>query len=82
MFFGSIVGKEVAKFVKIKFPDVLLQLDSFRRGDFEKTLKESFHSIDNLLEDDRNDALLKELRALPNPSDMRSKLSSEILLFA
>ena len=69
-----LVGKEVAKFVKIKYPDVLLDLESFRRGDFEKALKDSFHSIDSLLEDDRHDALLKELRALPNPSDMRSKL--------
>ncbi len=71
--FSFILGKEVAKFVKIKYSDVLLDLDSFRRGDFEKALRESFHSIDSLLEDARHDALLKELRALPNPSDMRSK---------
>jgi len=66
-------GKEVAKFTKIKYPDLLLGLKSFQSGDYEAALRESFHGIDTLLEDEQFDKLLKELRALPNPSDGKSK---------
>jgi serine/threonine protein phosphatase PrpC len=45
-------GKEVAKFVKLKYPELLLGLESFQKGDYEKALKESFHGIDVLLENE------------------------------
>ena len=64
-----ISGKEVAKFVKLKYPEVLVALESFRAGDIETALRESFHKIDELLEDEQHHELLKQLRALPNPSD-------------
>ena len=44
-------GKEVAKFVKLKYAEVLLNLPSFQQGDYGTALKESFHKIDELLED-------------------------------
>ena len=46
------LGKEVAKFVKLKYPDLLLKLESFQKGDYIQALKESFHGIDQLLEDE------------------------------
>lgn len=64
-------GKEVAKFVRIKYPEILVTLKSFAEGKYEDALRESFHKIDELLEDKQYDKLLKELRALPNPSDQR-----------
>lgn len=45
-------GKEVAKFVKLKYAEVLLNLPSFQDGHYEVALKQSFHKIDDLLEDD------------------------------
>jgi serine/threonine protein phosphatase PrpC len=45
-------GKEVAKFVKLKYPDLLINLESFRKGDYVQALKESFHGIDQLLENE------------------------------
>lgn len=71
------IGKEVAKFTKLKYPDLLLSLESFKSGDYATALKESFHRIDDLLEDSQYDALLKELRALPNPSDIAAKKKQE-----
>jgi len=44
-------GKEVAKFVQKKYVDELLLLSKFRDGHFEEALRQSFHRIDELLED-------------------------------
>eukprot|EP01031_Cornospumella_fuschlensis_P030852 gene30852-37283_t len=66
-------GKEVAKFCNLKYPEVLLGLESFQSGDFEKALFESFKRIDEMLEDMQYDELLKELRKIPNPSDIRDR---------
>lgn len=44
-------GKEVAKFTKLKYPEVLTSLSSFQAGEYELSLKQSFHKIDELLED-------------------------------
>lgn len=44
-------GKEVAKFVNLKYAEVLKNLDSFKAGDYATALKESFHRIDEMLED-------------------------------
>lgn len=64
-------GKEVAKFTKLKYAEILLSLDSFLKGDFEVALRQSFHKVDETLEDKSYDGMLSELRALPNPSDDR-----------
>jgi hypothetical protein len=63
----------VAKFTKLKYLDLLLGLGAFQHKDYEKALKQSFHKIDELLEDPQFDGLLRELRAIPNPSDIASK---------
>lgn len=42
----------MAKFTKLKYPDLLLNLKSFQSGDYAKALRESFHGIDQLLEDE------------------------------
>lgn len=51
MFFIVCLGKEVAKFTKLKYADTLVALDSFKNGQIELALRESFHKIDELLED-------------------------------
>jgi hypothetical protein len=65
------LGKEVAKFVNLKYADVLRSLESFQKGDYPLALRESFHKIDELLEDMQYDTLLKELKVIPNPSNLR-----------
>jgi serine/threonine protein phosphatase PrpC len=64
-------GKEVSAFVKLKYIEVLVQLPSFQEGRYRDALRESFHKIDELLEEEQFEALLKQLRAMPNPSDSR-----------
>jgi len=64
-------GKEVAKFAKMKFAEVLVQELATQGNDIEAALKESFHKIDVLLEDRQFDSLLREFRAIPNPSDVK-----------
>lgn len=59
-------------FVKQRYIEVLTSLLSFREGRYEDALRESFHKIDLLLEDESYNALLKEFRARPNPSDIRN----------
>jgi len=61
----------VAKFTKLKYAEILLSLESFLKGDFELALRQSFHKVDETLEDKSYDGMLSELRALPNPSDDR-----------
>lgn len=46
-----LAGKEVAKFVKLKYAEVLIALDTFRGGDYVLALRQSFHKIDEILED-------------------------------
>lgn len=45
------LGKEVAKFVNLKYSEVLCNLESFKQGDYARALRESFHKIDEMLED-------------------------------
>jgi hypothetical protein len=45
------VGKEVSLFVKSVFAKELLRSESLRQGDIENALKESFHRIDDMLND-------------------------------
>lgn len=47
----NITGKEVAKFTKLKYPEILTALESFQAGDYELALRQSFHRIDETLED-------------------------------
>lgn len=63
-------GKEVAKFVRIKYPELLVSLQAFAEGRYEHALRESFHKVDEMLEDKQYDKLLRELKILPSPSDM------------
>lgn len=65
-------GKEVSAFVKLKYTEVLTNLQSFKEGRYRDALRESFHKIDELLEDEQYASLLKQLRAVPNPSDLRN----------
>ena len=44
-------GKEVAKFVKLKYVQVVLDELASSRGDVAQALRESFHRVDELLED-------------------------------
>ena len=44
-------GKEVAMFAESRFEDVLISLPAYKEGRFEDALRESFHKIDELLED-------------------------------
>jgi len=64
-------GKEVAKFTKIKFAEILVQELAAKGSDIKGALKEAFHKIDELLEDRQFDPLLRELRSIPNPSDVK-----------
>eukprot|EP01035_Chromulina_nebulosa_P008377 gene8377-11350_t len=59
-------GKEVAKFTKLKYAEILTSLESFQAGDYELALRQSFHRLDETLEDTDHDNLLKTLRSLPN----------------
>lgn len=45
-------GKEVSLFVKMKYTELLTSLPSFQDGRFEDALRESFHKIDELLEEE------------------------------
>jgi hypothetical protein len=42
----------VAKFVQQKYLEQLANLDTFREGRIEEALRQSFHRIDELLEDE------------------------------
>ncbi len=44
-------GKEVAKFTRLKYPETLVNLEAFKVGNYEEALRQSFHKIDELLED-------------------------------
>lgn len=74
------VGKEVSLFVKQRYIEVLTSLPAFREGRYEDALRESFHKIDQLLEDESYNALLKEFRARPNPSDTRNNPRTPVVL--
>jgi len=63
-------GKEVAKFVKLKFPRLMVEELNQYEHDVVKALRESFFRVDDLLEDEMYADLLQELRLVPNPSDM------------
>lgn len=45
------LGKEVAKFVKLKYPKLVVDELLANDGDFASALRESFHKVDELLED-------------------------------
>jgi len=64
-------GKEVAKFVQIKFIREYLKSKGFREENFADALRETFHRIDDMLENEKYDAVLQTLKSLPNPSDVR-----------
>ncbi len=44
-------GKEVAKFTKLKYAEELVKLPAFKNGDYATALVNSFHRIDEMLED-------------------------------
>ena len=50
----KITGKEVAKFTKLKYAEILTSLESFQAGDYELALRQSFHRLDETLEDTVN----------------------------
>jgi len=62
--------EEVAKFTKEIYVEELAKLSQFQSGDFGNALTESFHKIDELLEEERFLNLLREYRMIPNPSDL------------
>jgi serine/threonine protein phosphatase PrpC len=64
-------GKAVAKFAQSRFVKEFTSLQSFKEGNYKEALRESFHRIDELLEDPKFDALLKRYQAIPNPSERR-----------
>jgi len=45
-------GKEVSKFVKLKYLEVLKSLPAFQQGNYQEALRQSFHKIDELLEEE------------------------------
>jgi len=47
----QILGKEVAKFVKLKYPQLVIEQLVANGGDVAAALRESFHKVDELLED-------------------------------
>lgn len=63
----------------MKYTEVLVNLPSFKEGRYEDALRESFHRIDELLEDETYAQILKQLRARPNPSDLPAGQSSRAL---
>ena len=73
-------GKEVSLFVKKVYAEELLCLESLQRGEYEVALRESFHHIDDMLEDPIYDTVLKQFRKLPNPSDRPPSSSSAAVL--
>ena len=50
----SYAGKEVAKFTKLKYTEILTSLESFQSCDYELALRQSFHRLDETLEDTVN----------------------------
>jgi len=64
-------GKEVSLFVKKVYAEELLSLEALQRGDVVAALKESFHTVDKMLEDPIYDNVLKQFRKLPNPSERK-----------
>lgn len=62
-------GKEVAKFTAHMIADALIHLDEFQKGNIKAALTRVFHLMDELLEDEQYNDLLKHYRSLPNPSD-------------
>eukprot|EP00598_Pedospumella_elongata_P001227 CAMPEP_0184969744 /NCGR_PEP_ID=MMETSP1098-20130426/2421_1 /TAXON_ID=89044 /ORGANISM="Spumella elongata, Strain CCAP 955/1" /LENGTH=547 /DNA_ID=CAMNT_0027491557 /DNA_START=63 /DNA_END=1706 /DNA_ORIENTATION=- len=69
-------GKEVAKFVKLKYPQLVIEQLVANGGDVAAALRESFHKVDELLEDLQYATLLRELRTLPDPCDTMHKSKS------
>ncbi len=70
-------GKEVAKFVQIKFARELARSKAFAEKDFKEALRTTFHRIDDMLEDEKYNNVLNRLKQLPNPSDMRTDDSAD-----
>jgi serine/threonine protein phosphatase PrpC len=50
-------GKEVAKFCQDHFVAEMLKSPLFKRGDYIGALKETFHTMDQLLDDEVTDSL-------------------------
>jgi len=63
-------GKEVAKFAQSKFAAALTSTEEFARGEYERALRETFHKIDDMLEEPRFSELLQRYKLMPNPSDL------------
>ncbi|GBG25966.1 Protein phosphatase, putative [Hondaea fermentalgiana] len=59
-------GKEVAAFCAQHLTEELVELESFRKGDFERALPEVFHQMDNML---RSEAYASELSKLRDQDD-------------
>lgn len=71
-------GKDVALFVENCFEDVLISQDEYKVGQYEEALRKAFHKIDDLLEDEANDNILKTYRKVPNPKAYPSDYNPEI----
>lgn len=65
-------GKEVAKFCQAYFQQELVKQPEFLKRQFPSALRNTFHRMDEMLEDEQYNEQLQEFRKLPNPSDMKT----------
>lgn len=65
-------GKEVAKFVQVKFVREFVRSKAFKEQRYSEALRTTFHRIDDMLEDPKYDAVLRKMKILPNPSDAKT----------
>lgn len=63
-------GKEVALYCQNRFLDELTQLSAFKEKDYAAALRECFHRIDFMLEDEIYNEELEYYRSVQNPSDL------------
>ncbi|CAE7650338.1 unnamed protein product, partial [Symbiodinium microadriaticum] len=65
-------GKEVAKFCQVYFLRELIHLEDFYERRFGDALKQCFHRMDEMLEDENFNYQLQQFRKIPNPSDKKA----------
>jgi len=65
-------GKEVAKFVQVKFVREFVRSKAFKEQRYAEALRTTFHRIDDMLENPKYHTVLSKLKNLPNPSDAKT----------
>jgi serine/threonine protein phosphatase PrpC len=71
-------GKEVALFCKEHFLLEFLKTNQFNTANYVGALRETFHTMDNMVDDEAQAPILKKYRAILNPSERPMKFGDEV----